>query len=238
MAASLHQLIETLGREYGPQRSLAPKDPFQLLLWEYVGYLADDETRAAAFAELKATVGLKPAQVAVAPLPVLSEIARLGGSIAIAERASRMREVATVVRDTWRGRLRDVLQLPYAEARKPLKAFPSIGPPGADKILLLTGARPILALDSNGLRVLLRLGYGRENKNYATSYASAQAAAMAALPKTVPALRNAFLLLRRHGRELCRRNHPSCTVCPLRSSCPFGSGPGIVMHARHRGQPA
>jgi endonuclease III len=224
MAASLTRLIGTLGRQYGPQRSLAPKDPFQLLLWEYVAYLADDETRARAFGELKATVGLKPAEVAAAPLPVLAAIARLGGSIAPAQRAEKMHDVAVTVRDTWRGTLRGVLRLPYVEARRALKAFPSIGPPGADKILLLTGARPILALDSNALRVLLRIGYGQEHKSYATSYASAQQAAMAELPKTVPALRDAFVLLRRHGQELCRRNHPSCTICPLRSSCPFGGG--------------
>ena len=224
MAASLNQLVSTLGRQYGPVRSLAPKDPFQLLLWEYVAYLVDDEARAAAFAELKATVGLRPAEIAAAPMAVLATIARLGGPIAVAQRATRMRDVAITVRDKWRGSLRAVLRLPYPEARRALKAFPSIGPPGADKILLLTGARAILALDSNALRVLLRLGYGREHKNYATSYASAQSAAMESLPKTVPALRTAFLLLRRHGQELCRRNHPSCTICPLRSSCPFAGG--------------
>jgi endonuclease III len=224
MAASLSPIIRALGRHYGPTRSLAPKDPFQLLLWEHVAYLADDPTRASAFAELKNTVGLRPSEVADAPLPVLGAIARRGGSIAVAQRASRMREAAITVRDKWRGSLRGVLRLPYTEARRALKAFPSIGPPGADKILLLTGAQPILALDSNALRVLLRLGYGREHKNYATSYASAQKAAMDSLPKTVPALRTAFLLLRHHGQELCRRNAPRCTTCPLRSSCPFGGG--------------
>lgn len=224
MSASLSQLIDTLGRRYGPQRSLAPKDPFQLLMWEYVAYLADEKKRAAAFAGLNSTVGLKPAEVAAAPLPVLAAIARLGGSIAAAQRAAKMHDVAITVRDKWRGSLRGVLRLPYAQARRALKAFPSIGPPGADKILLLTGARAVLALDSNALRVLLRLGYGREHKNYATSYASAQEAAMAELSNTVPALRNAFLLLRRHGQELCRRNHPSCAICPLRSACPFGGG--------------
>jgi endonuclease III len=135
-----------------------------------------------------------------------------------------MRDVATTVRDTWRGSLRSVLRLPYDKARQALKAFPSIGPPGADKILLLTGARPVLALDSNALRVLLRLGYGREHKSYAASYASAQAAAMEALPRSVPALTRAFLLLQRHGKELCRRSSPRCTICPIRGTCPFGRG--------------
>ena len=221
---ALAKLIRALGRHYGPPASLAPKDPFQLLLWEYVAYLADDPTRTAAFAELKTTVGLSPSQVADAPLAVLGAIARRGGSIGVAQRASRMREVAIGVRDTWRGSLRGVLSLPYVEARRALKMFPSIGPPGADKILLLTGARPILALDSNALRALLRLGYGREHKSYATSYASAQSAAMDALPCTIPSLRSAFLLLRRHGQELCRRTAPRCTLCPIRGSCPFGGG--------------
>lgn len=222
--AILPGILRALARHHGPQRSLAPKDPFQLLLWEYVAYLADDPTRASAFARLKRTVGLRPAQVADAPLPVLAAIARLGGSIAVAQRAARMRDVAIRVGDRWRGSLRSVLRLPYEEARRALKAFPSIGPPGADKILLLTGARPILALDSNALRVLLRLGYGREHKSYQTSYTSAQTAAMAELPETVPSLQRAFLLLRRHGQELCRRTAPRCTVCPIRDSCPFGGG--------------
>jgi endonuclease-3 len=217
-------ILRALTRHHGPQKSPAPSDPFQLLLWEYVGYLADDSTRAAAFGKLKTTVGLRPIEVAAAPLPVLSAIARLGGSIAVAIRASRMRDVAATVRDNWRGSLRGVLKLPYAEARRALKSFPSIGPPGADKILLLTGARPILALDSNALRVLLRLGYGREHKSYQTSYASAQTAAMAELPETVTTLQPAFLMLQHHGRTLCRNNHPKCTMCPVRNSCAFGGG--------------
>lgn len=135
-----------------------------------------------------------------------------------------MRETAVKVRDRYDGSLRGVLKLPYAEVRRELKAFPSIGPPGADKILLLTGAQPVLALDSNALRVLLRLGYGREHKNYATSYATAQTAAMDELPKTIPALTEAFVLLQHHGRELCRRNHPECPACPVRPQCPFGGG--------------
>jgi endonuclease-3 len=218
------KMIRALGRHYGPIRSLAPTDPFQLLLWEYVAYLADDPTRAAAFAELKKVVGLRPSQVAEAPLPVLAAIARRGGSIAPQLRAKRMHDVAVTARDKWRGSLRPVLRLPYPEARRALKSFPSIGPPGADKILLLTGARPVLALDSNALRVLTRLGYGREDKSYAKSYASAQTAAMAALPRSIPSLKNAFLMLRHHGRELCRRTAPRCTVCPLRGSCPFAGG--------------
>ena len=34
------------------------------------------------------------------------------------------------------------------------------GEPGAEKVLLFSGSAPVLALDSNALRVLLRLGFG------------------------------------------------------------------------------
>jgi adenine-specific DNA glycosylase len=49
--------------------------------------------------------------------------------------------------------------------RKALQLFPSIGKPGAEKIPLFTKTAPVVALESNGLRVLVRLGYGREEKN-------------------------------------------------------------------------
>jgi hypothetical protein len=64
---------------------------------------------------------------------------------------------------------------------------PGIGPPGADRVDLLTGSRAVLALDANGLRVLARLGYGDPSRSYAASYRLAQEAAGARLPATVPA---------------------------------------------------
>jgi len=213
--------VGLLARHYGTTPSLAPVDPFELLIWEYVAYLTDDADRAAAFRALEARVGLHPDALAKASRGTLEAVCRSGGAIAVRTRADRIHAVAARVRDKFDGTLEGVLRLPYEEARRILKTFPAIGPAGADKILLLTGARPILALDSNALRVLLRLGYGVEHKSYGASYASAQKAAMEELPRTVPALRRASLLLRRHGQELCRRTDPRCAICPLKRVCNF-----------------
>jgi len=76
-------------------------------------------------------------------------------------------------------------------------------------------------MDSNVLRVLQRLGYGREEKSYAASYRSTREAAAPELPKDFDGLIEAYLLLRRHGQELCRRSHPRCEVCPLRERCAY-----------------
>jgi endonuclease-3 len=85
----------------------------------------------------------------------------------------------------------------------------------------LVPAFPALALDSNGLRVLLRLGFGKEEKSYAKSYRSAREAAQAQLESDFDVLIEAHQLLRRHGQELCKRNEPRCDACPLRKECAY-----------------
>ena len=52
--------------------------------------------------------------------------------------------------------------------------FPSIGEPGAEKILLFARVYPVLGLDSNGVRVLTRLGLVVEAKSYAATYRGVQ----------------------------------------------------------------
>jgi endonuclease III len=77
---------------------------------------------------------------------------------------------------------------------------------------------PFLAPDSNGLRVLVRLGLVREPKSYARTYAEAREVA-AGLPKDFPSLQAAHLLLQIHGQTLCRRANPRCDICPLAAVC-------------------
>jgi hypothetical protein len=93
--------------------------------------------------------------------------------------------------------------------------------PGAEKILLLTRTCPVLALESNGLRVLLRLGFGEEKKSYSTTYRLLQNAAGDGLDKDHHWLIQAHLLLRLHGQELCRRAEPMCDKCPLAADCEY-----------------
>src|SRR4029077_15984410 len=112
------------------------------------------------------------------------------------------------------GSLDQALTLPFAKARKALQGFPAIGAPGAEKILLFTKTYPVLALESNGLRVLLRLGFGEERKNYSASYASVQTALQDEIGNDCGFLISAHQLLRRHGKELCRRSNPACDACP------------------------
>jgi endonuclease-3 len=119
------------------------------------------------------------------------------------------------------GDLRPVLKLPFSKAKKALQSFPGIGEPGAEKILLFTRTNAVLALESNGMRVLLRLGFGEEKKSYSTTYRLVQKAADSGLDEGYSWLIQAHLLLRRHGQELCRRSEPICDKCPLAADCGY-----------------
>jgi len=70
------------------------RGPYHLLLWEQVGYLADQPRRFAAYLELEERVGLTPRQILEASDASLRAVARKGGGIAVAQRASRLRAVA------------------------------------------------------------------------------------------------------------------------------------------------
>lgn len=223
LAVIERKLREHYGAVPGP-----PADgPFQLILWEQVAYLAGDDRRREAFELLARRVGFTPQEVLGASLKALTEIAAAGGAIAVEERAARMQESARRVMEEWDGDLTLVLGLPLPEATKALTKFPMIGRPGAEKILLLTGAHPVLALDSNGLRVLLRLGYGEDEGRYEKTYKSVQAATEPELREDCDWLIQLHLLLRHHGKELCRNTRPRCNLCPLTGECAFyaeGSG--------------
>jgi hypothetical protein len=85
----------------------------------------------------------------------------MGGSIAAAQRAERLLLAAQLTLDQFGGDLDGVLELPPHKAKKLLMQFPMTGEPGAEKILMFSGALGVLALESNGLRVLVRLGLER-----------------------------------------------------------------------------
>jgi endonuclease-3 len=215
----LQPIIEHLETLYGEPGPPDVTDPWEMIIWENIAYLADDAHRREAMAMLRDQVGISPEQVLAASTDRLLAV---GGHGILAENTvEKLRRAAEIAVREFDGDLRPILRRPPAQARKALKRFPAIGDPGAEKILLFGRALPVLALESNGLRVLVRLGFGEETPNYSTTYRLVQAAIEAELVKEYPWLIKAHQLLRRHGQELCRRSQPRCEECPLRNECPW-----------------
>ena len=110
------------------------------------------------------------------------------------------------------------------EARKILKSFPSVADPGADRILLFARIAPIAAVPSNTVHVAVRVLHGRERENYGQNYKQAQQAIEETVPAKFDARQRAYLLLKRHGQELCKRTNPKCEACPVRGNCAYCAG--------------
>ena len=213
-------IVKKLEKFYGRPQPPKITDPLELILFENVAYLTDDDKRAAAFAALKKKIGTRPAQILKASPKQLEEITRMGG-IVPELRAQRLRQIAELVHFIFKDDLAAELKKPLPQAKKSLKKFPTIGDPGAEKILMFTRSYPVLALESNGLRVLLRVGFAEEKKSYSASYRGVQQALAGQLPSDYDALIAAHQLLRQHGQELCKRNQPLCEGCPLTAECRY-----------------
>ena len=218
--SALSKLVDKLLQHYGAPGPPPSTDPLELIIWGNIAYLANDKRRAEAFVILKRTIGTRPEQILGAQHSALATIGKAG--ILPDVSAEKLLTIAKIAHEEFQSDLGSVLRKPLPQAKKALKRFPSIGDPGAEKILLLTRSYPLMALESNGLRVLCRVGFADEQKNYSATYRLIQDAIGGQLPKDYDSLIRAHQLLRQHGQERCKRSKPCCTKCPVRDICNYG----------------
>jgi endonuclease III len=180
---------------------------------------------------LKQEVGLSPKEILAAPKSKLMKVLRLGG-IVPELRAARLQEIARKVKAEFDGDLKAVLKKWMLEekqqtgkgirgAKKVLQQFPVIGEPSAEKILLFSKLAPIAAVPSAFVEVPARLWFGKAGKNYAADYRAAREILSAGLAETFEARQRAYLLLKKHGQQTCKRSNPKCEVCPLTGQCTY-----------------
>ncbi len=226
-------ILDEFEKLHGRLPKPIPRTPLEWILWENVAYLVDDERRELAYRTLARKVGLTAERIAKASTKILLEVTQLGG-MHPEQRVDRLKEIADLALAEGGGDLSSVLALPVAAARKILKKFPSIGDPGADKILLHCGTLKKLALESNGLRVAVRLGFGDEKTSYASTYRSALTAIAPEIEEDSDWLARASQLLRRHGKTLCKASAPDCDACPLTRSCRYFAREAVPSPRRRR----
>ena len=214
------RMLERLEKFYGKPKAPKITDAYEMVLHRNCGYPQSDANCDKGFAALKEEIGLEPEKILTAPVAKLREV--MSGSVMLpALSAQRLREIAARVETEFGGDLDTVLKRPVAEAKKALRKFPTLGEAGAEKILLFTKTAAVAAVPSNCIHVPLRLGFGRESKNWAASYKSAQEAIRAELPETCEAQLRAYLLFKQHGQTLCKSARPKCEECPVTDECEY-----------------
>jgi endonuclease III len=227
----LEEIRHRLEELYGPQKAAGPIDPYEMIVYLNCGYPATDASCAKGFDAMKREVGVSPKQLLAAPKAKLAKLLRLGG-IVPELRAERLKEIARRVKGEFGGNLTAVLKKCLREerkkpgagihgAKKVLQEFPVIGEPSAEKILLFVELARVAAVPSANLHVTMRLFFGGEGKNYAADYRKAREILSAGLPETFEARQKMYLLLKKHGQEICKRSKPKCEICPLTAHCAY-----------------
>jgi endonuclease-3 len=219
----LREILEKLETFYGGQEPNWPTDPYLFLVWWHCGYPASDAVCAKGWESLHREIGVEPRQILAAAPAKLVKALRPGGMVPEL-RAKRLKGIAARVKDEFGNNLRAALAGPIGQARKILKTFPSIGDPGADRILLFAGIAPLAAVPSNCPHVIVRIHRGEESSDYVATYREAQQVIATEVPENLDARARAYLLLKRHGREICKRTKPKCEECPVNAYCAFYTG--------------
>lgn len=220
LQTNLANLLDRLEKYYGQPKRPWPTTPYEMILHRNCGYPQSDTLCNKGFRALQKHVGLSAKDILAAPYQQIVSAMREGGMVPEL-RAHRLLEIAARTQEEFGGDLRILLRKSLAEAKKTLKQFPTIGDPGADKILLFTKTVAVAAIPSNCIHVPLRLGFGDEKKSYAASYRSAQAAIGSKLLEDCSHRLRAYLLLKRHGADLCKSVRPKCEQCPVSDVCMY-----------------
>lgn len=222
-ALSVPQVLDKLESFHGHQEPCWPVDPYLFLVWWHCGYPASDAACGKGWEALNREAGTSQQQLLATPVPKLAQALKPGGMVPEL-RAMRLKEIASRIQNELGGDLRAALTGPLNEIRKTLKKFPNIGDPGADRIMLFADIAPLAAVPSNCVHVLVRILHGRERENYGTNYREAHVAIDAETPATFDSRKRAYLLLKKHGQELCKRTNPKCERCPVNSFCAYFAG--------------
>ncbi|HEY6947069.1 MAG TPA: hypothetical protein VI431_18160 [Candidatus Acidoferrum sp.] len=231
MPTKLAQVLEALESVYGPQKLAGPTDPYEMIIFLNCGYPASDGKCAKGFEALKREVGVQPKRFLAVSEAKLAKLMR-PNVIMPQVCAERLKEIARKVKNESGGSLRAILQKHLNDAKnqpekgvkaakKVLQEFPVIGEPSAEKILLFSGLAPVAAVPSAFVEVPIRLFIGEPGKNYAADYKAAREILDRELPKTFAARQRAYLLLKKHGQEVCKHSKPKCEVCPLTAQCAY-----------------
>jgi endonuclease-3 len=220
---TLAQILDALEAFHGKQSPGWPTDPYLFLVWWHCGYPQSDVACAKGWDSLRRQMGLEPEEILAANPKELARALRPGGMVPEL-RAMRLKEIAERVLKEHAGDLQAALKgLPAAQVRRALKKFPNIADPGADRILLFGGMSPVPAVPSNNPHVLVRILSGPERKNYGETYREAQRMIAEGVPATFDARMRAYLLLKVHGQQFCKRARPKCGECPIARNCKRGA---------------
>jgi endonuclease-3 len=186
-------------------------DPFRVLIITILSQNCTDKSSLRAYRRLDQRVGVTPSRLSHANIRTIEAAVRVAGLFRQKSRAIKQLSKAC---DSKELDLESIVSGQVEEARRRLQEFPKVGPKTAD-VLLSVWDKPTISVDTHVDRVSKRLGLAPPKGKYEEVRGALMAAFDESDYVTVP------LLFMAHGRRFCRALSPLCSVCPVRSLCPY-----------------
>lgn len=193
---------------------LSSKTPFEILIATILSQNTSDKNTGKSLQKLREKIGVSPEEILKADLKVLKSAIRSSGLYNV--KAHVIKKLAKIVIEKYGGRIEQIFDKPFEEARSELMSLPGVGPKTADVVLLFAGRKPTFPIDTHVFRVSRRLGIISEKDDYE----EARVKLMEFFPSR--SYLKAHLLLIEHGRRTCKARNPLCRNCVLLDYCSFG----------------
>jgi endonuclease III len=202
----LERLVGELRQFYGLLPS-PPSDGFRFFVWQVLSYKSTPGQRNSAFNMLLRNRALTPDSMEkLAPKKLQQSIALTGSY-----HDQRLRALKAAIR-TFQlnpGLTAAVGDEQLAVASEATSLLPQLdAESNFERMLLYVGGHRTFPMDEGVGRTIRRLGYDDAPESE--------------LPDSIDIWRSTCTYLTHHAGATCTDKDPHCTVCPLRSDCPYG----------------
>jgi endonuclease-3 len=208
---SITKRIDSILEVFPERKWYRPLTPFERLISTILSQNTSREATIKGFENLRNRFTITPEVLAEAEVEEIKECIKPSGLYNT--KAPRIREVARIILEEYRGDLNSLSRLPPDRARERLLKIPGVGFKTADIILSLVLGRGSFAVDTHISRIAKRWKMVRAN----AGYEEIRLAFEAVIPRGKR--QRAHLALIEFGREICRARGPRCTMCPVYGEC-------------------
>jgi endonuclease-3 len=195
-----------------PDISGIAADPFKVLVRTIISQSTAEANTQKAYHNLSTRLLITPEGLAKADEHEIEDALRVAGLYR--NKSKVLKRVAELIQERFNGSLDFIYASHLSTAREKLMSLPGVGPKTADIVLLFSGERPTLPVDTHVNRVSKRLGLVPDKADYEQ--------VRVRLQELYPPDEyfGVHMLLISLGRKYCKALKPNHDLCPVKELCP------------------
>jgi len=206
------KILNRLREELPSSKMKGILDPFKTLIMTVISQNTNDRNMERAYHNLSKRFKIDPEVLSNVDLNSIEDCLKVAGLYR--GKARVIKTISTIILEDYNGSLDFIFHEPIEKAREMLIKLPGVGPKTADVVLLFSGGRLTLPVDTHVDRVAKRLALVNHKGDYKSVRNGLQALFK---PEDYYDVHVYFISL---GRRYCKARKPLCGECLLDSICP------------------